>query len=88
MIAALHVFLLAVYQLLFTQMQRIRQAVDLLCLIFIGLLFIGTIESTPLDDYVHADDPHFAWTVIRTYDQPDYTLYILNFTSQKWLNGK
>jgi hypothetical protein len=53
-----------------------------------ALLCIGFSESTPLDDYVHANDSHFAWNVIRTYQQPDYDLYILNFTSQKWLDGK
>lgn len=55
--------------------------------IIIGLLVIGKIEATPLDDYVFKADPTFGWTVIRTYEQPDYTLYILNFTSQKWLDG-
>ena len=44
-------------------------------------------RSTPLDDYVYAADPHFAWNILIRYDQPDYTLYILNFTSQKWLDG-
>ena len=56
--------------------------------VIIGLLFIGQIQSTPLDDYVHAPDPTFGWVVIRTYEQPDYNLYILNFTSQKWFDGK
>lgn len=44
-------------------------------------------ECTPLDDYVHAPDPHFAWTLIQTYEEIDYKLYVLNFTSQKWLDG-
>jgi PhoPQ-activated pathogenicity-related protein len=26
------------------------------------------------------------WTVLHTYELPDYVLYILNFTSQKWLD--
>ena len=59
-----------------------------LILVIISLLFIDKSQSTPLDDYVHAPDPHFNWTVIQTYDQPDYKLYILNFTSQKWFDGK
>ncbi|CAF1002204.1 unnamed protein product [Rotaria sordida] len=67
-------------------MQHMRSLVGFLSIIIIGLLFIGKSESTPLDDYVHADDPHFGWTVIRTYQQPDYNLYILNFTSQKWFD--
>ncbi|CAF0836916.1 unnamed protein product [Adineta ricciae] len=49
-------------------------------------LTIFSSESTPLDDYVHAEDPHFGWTLINTYDEIDYKLYILNFTSQKWLD--
>jgi len=40
-----------------------------------------------LDDYVHAQDPHFGWTLLNTYHEQEYTLYILNFTSQKWLDG-
>ncbi|CAF3847240.1 unnamed protein product [Rotaria sp. Silwood1] len=47
---------------------------------------INQYESTPLDDYVNAPDPHFGWTVIKTYEEPDYTLYIVNFTSQKWID--
>ncbi len=53
----------------------------------INLLFIGKSQSTPLDDYVRAPDPHFNWTVIQTYEEVDYVLYILNFTSQKWFDG-
>lgn len=45
-------------------------------------------ECTPLDDYVNTPDPHFNWTVIDTYVEPDYKLYVLNFTSQKWIDGK
>jgi hypothetical protein len=59
-----------------------------LSIIPIILLIIIKCESTPLDDYVHLDDGHFGWTIIRTYEEPDYKLYILNFTSQKWLDGK
>jgi hypothetical protein len=45
-------------------------------------------QSSPLDDYVHAPDSYMNWTVLHTYELPDYVLYILNFTSQKWLDGK
>jgi hypothetical protein len=65
-----------------------QYTLSFLVLFIISQLFIGAIHSTPLDDYVHAADPHFNWTVIQTYNQPDYTLYILNFTSQKWFDGK
>lgn len=59
-----------------------------LFVILIGLLTIGQFQSTPLDDYVNMPDPHFGWYIIKTYQQPDYTLYILNFTSQQWFDGK
>lgn len=44
-------------------------------------------EFTPLDDYVHADDPHFGWNLIRVHDELEFKVYILNFTSQKWFDG-
>jgi hypothetical protein len=68
-------------------MQYITPIIGLLILVAINLLFIGKSQSTPLDDYVRAPDPHFNWTVIQTYEQVDYVLYILNFTSQKWFDG-
>ncbi|CAF0973466.1 unnamed protein product [Adineta ricciae] len=63
-----------------------ESTVGFLSLIIIGLLCIERSSSTPLDDYVRAPDPHYGWLTIRTYQEPDYKLYILNFTSQKWLN--
>jgi len=76
-----------VYQLL-ARMQHIRSIVGCLGFLIIGLLCIGNSESTPLDDYVFANDTHFSWVVIQTYQEPDYDLYILNFTSQQWLDGQ
>lgn len=58
-----------------------------LCILHI-IILIDQYRSTPLDDYVNAPDPHFGWTLIQTYEEPDYKLYILNFTSQKWIDGK
>lgn len=60
--------------------------------LFVGIFICSSVlisqnDATPLDDYVNTPDPHYAWSVIKTYEQPDYTLYILNFTSQKWLDG-
>ena len=69
-------------------MQHIRVIVGCLALAIIASLCINSCESTPLDDYVFANDSYFNWVVIKTYNQPDYDLYILNFTSQKWLDGK
>ena len=56
---------------------------------FIAIVFVlnNQCSSTPLDDYVRAEDPHFGWTLIQTYEEIDYKVYVLNFTSQKWLDG-
>jgi hypothetical protein len=54
--------------------------------IFTSFSFYLT-QQTPLDDYVKAPDPHYNYTLIKTYRIEGYTLYILNFTSQKWLDG-
>ena len=69
-------------------MQHRQNFLSVGLLVAIGLLCIGQSRATPLDDYVRAPDPHFGWTVIRTYEQPDYVLYVLNFTSQKWMDGQ
>lgn len=50
------------------------------------LLFVGLVKSTPLDDYVNAPDPHFQYELIKTYPEQGYTVYVLNVTSQKWLD--
>ncbi|CAF1358409.1 unnamed protein product [Didymodactylos carnosus] len=42
--------------------------------------------GTPLDDYVNAPDPYYKWNLIRQYQNKDYNAYILNLTSQKWLD--
>ncbi len=43
--------------------------------------------ATPLDDYVKAPDPHYKYELIKVYELEGYTLYVLNLTSQKWLDG-
>ena len=43
-------------------------------------------EATPLDDYVNQPDSHYKWDLIQTYDNDSFTIYILNMTSQKWLD--
>ena len=55
-------------------------------LIFVSLL--NTCSLTPLDDYVNAPDPAFGWQRLETYPRPTYTVYVLNMTSQKWMDGK
>ena len=43
--------------------------------------------QTELDKYVHSDDGYFSWTIIDTIDRENATLYIVNMTSQKWIDG-
>ncbi len=54
--------------------------------IFLCLL-LALAGATPLDDYVKAPDPHYKYEVIKVYELEGYTLYVLNLTSQKWLDG-
>jgi hypothetical protein len=51
-------------------------------------LVLAYVSSTPLDDYVNAPDDHYGYQLIKTYNMTGYTLYILNLTSQKWLDGR
>lgn len=44
--------------------------------------------QTELDKYVWAEDGEFKWEVIEEYDFENVTLYIVNMTSQKWIDGK
>lgn len=68
-------------------MYHTKSTIFCLIIVFVYLVTIKQCQSTPLDDYVNLTDPHLAWRVIETYKQPDYVLYILNFTSQQWFNG-
>jgi hypothetical protein len=45
-------------------------------------------NATPLDDYVYKPDDHYRYEIIKQYTMDGYTLYVLNMTSQKWLDGK
>ena len=44
------------------------------------------INSTPLDDYVNEPDPHYSYQLIQTYTEVGYKVYVLNMTSQKWMD--
>lgn len=44
----------------------------------------GVID-TPLDDYVNAPDPSFAWTFEASFKGDGYNWYVLNLTSQTWM---
>ena len=50
------------------------------------LLVILNVKSTPLDDYVNEPDPHFNYTLIKVQQEVGFKLYILNMTSQKWMD--
>lgn len=49
--------------------------------------FKSIVLSSPLDDYVNLPDPFYNYSLIKTYTLPTYKLFILNMTSQKWLDG-
>ena len=44
-------------------------------------------DATPLDDYVKDFDPNFGWKILQRYPYSTHTIYVLNMTSQKWLNS-
>uniref|UniRef100_A0A2C9K2U5 Uncharacterized protein n=1 Tax=Biomphalaria glabrata TaxID=6526 RepID=A0A2C9K2U5_BIOGL len=47
----------------------------------------GTL-GTPLDDYVNTFDPNYSYTLLSQSVGADFTLHVLNMTSQKWLTEK
>lgn len=57
-------------------------------LVSILVLLLNTCSSTPLDDYVNTPDSTFGWKRLQTYPRPTYTVYVLNMTSQKWMDSK
>ncbi len=44
-------------------------------------------SATPLDDYVNMPDPTYKYELLQTQKLTGYTLYTINMTSQKWLDG-
>jgi hypothetical protein len=62
----------------------------IICVFSIVITLLGKeslIETTPLDDYVYAPDPHYNYTLIDQHSIEGGTVYIYNFTSQKWYDG-
>ncbi|XP_071108310.1 autocrine proliferation repressor protein A-like [Haliotis cracherodii] len=55
------------------------------CIVLLLLAF-ACAHGGVLEDYVNRYDPHYTYEVLKdhTYRGPDYTLYVLNMTSQKW----
>lgn len=54
----------------------------------VALWAVSPMRATPLDDYVHREDPHYQYSEIGSYRGPEYTMYTLNMTSQKWKTGR
>jgi hypothetical protein len=50
-------------------------------------VILSNVGGTPLDDYVNTPDSVFSWKRLQTYPQSLYTLYVLNMTSQQWMDG-
>jgi PhoPQ-activated pathogenicity-related protein len=44
--------------------------------------------ATALDDYVHAPDPAYGYTLLNTYPHEGYTDYVLEMTSQTWRSAE
>lgn len=59
---------------------------------WLSLLLFGffaglqSVHSTPLDDYVNKPDPTYSWKLIKTVPSDKSTVYILNLTSQTWMD--
>lgn len=50
-----------------------------------GTTMLTWSAATPLDDYVSRPDNHYSFGFITSIKGPNYAVYILNMTSQKWL---
>jgi PhoPQ-activated pathogenicity-related protein len=42
-------------------------------------------ETSPLYDYVLADDPEFKYEIVHSVKKDNYTYYVMRMTSQQWL---
>jgi len=53
-------------------------------------VLLSLVTSNALDDYVFHDDGYYSYELLKTYTYraPDYTSYMINMTSQKWLTEK
>ena len=57
-------------------------------LLFIMFTLNGNVKCpSPLDEYVYHWDPTFSYKLLQTYPSPTSTVYVINMTSQTWLNG-
>jgi len=56
------------------------------CLLIVGVYGVGWDVETPLDAYVNRPDPTYSYYEVTTYDDPDFTVHVLNMTSQQWFD--
>jgi hypothetical protein len=59
----------------------------IMLLIVMLTLIVNVKCECPLDEYIYHWDWTFSYKLLQTYPSPTYTVYILNLTSQTWLNG-
>jgi len=60
---------------------------SVVCLFAVGVYGVDWDVQTPLDEYVNREDSAYDYYVITTYDEdPDFTVHVLNMTSQKWFD--
>ena len=45
-------------------------------------------EPNELDAYVHSEDGFFSWTELEHYELEELDIYMLNMTSQQWMDGE
>ena len=57
-------------------------------LVLIVILKASICSATPLDDYVKKADSHYKYKLIQSYTYDDCAVYVLNMTSQKWMDGE
>jgi hypothetical protein len=56
--------------------------------LFVMFTLIGYVTcASPLDEYVYHYISNYTWKLIQAYPSPTSTVYVLNMTSQTWLNG-
>jgi PhoPQ-activated pathogenicity-related protein len=51
-----------------------------------GISETPVVESSPLFDYVLADDPAFGYEIVHQQKKDSYTYYVMRMTSQHWLS--
>lgn len=62
-----------------------KLCVSILLVVIIGVS-INIINATPLDDYVNTPDSHYSYELLQTYEDIGSKVYVINMTSQKWLD--